>query len=118
MHPTYNIALLPDIFRRLYFLAESSAYRVTACIGVAALDVHMLCAAAVVRIVYALHYLTVNAYCRAWVGNRARVHVAAPLVKALAARILTVAGMLAAYLNISLAAAFVLIIRTAYSSTV
>lgn len=102
----------------LYLLAESSAYRVAACVRVAALDVHMLRAAAVVRIIYALCHLAVNAYRRAWMGNRARVHVAASLVKALTARILTVAGMLAAYLNISLAAAFVLIIRTAYGSTV
>ena len=51
-------------------------------------------------------------------GNRTRVRIAASLVKAFAARILTVAGVLPAHLNVPLTAAFVLIIRTAYSSTV
>ena len=78
----------------------------------------MLRTASVICIVYALHYLTVDTYRRTWMGNRTRVRIAASFVKTLAARIFAVAGVLPAYLNVPLAAALVLIIRTAYSSTI
>lgn len=81
------------------------------------LDVNMLRIAAVIRIVYALHCFAVDADMLAWMGNRACKAVAAPLVKALAAGIITVTGMLSSHHDVTLAAAVVFVVGTIAHST-
>ena len=81
------------------------------------LDVNMLCVTAVIRIVYTLHCLAVNADMPARVRNCARKAVTTSLVKALAAGIIAVAGMFSPYHDIALAAAVVFVIGTVAYST-
>lgn len=81
------------------------------------LDIDMLRAAAVIRIVHTLHSFAVDADMLAWMRHGARKAVAAPLMKAFTAGILTVAGMLSAHHDIALAAAVVFVIGTIAYST-
>lgn len=81
------------------------------------LDVHMLCITAIIRIVHALHCLAVDADMLARVGYCARKTVAASLVKALTAGVVTVAGMFSSHHDIALAAAVIFVVGTIAYST-
>lgn len=76
------------------------------------LDVDMICMTAVILIVHALHRLAVDADILARVGDSARKAVPASLVKALAAGVITVAGMLPSYHDIALTAVVVFVVGT------
>ena len=80
-------------------------------------DVDMLCITAVIRIVYTLYRLAVDTDMLAWVRDRTRKAVTAPLVKAFTAGIITVTGMFPAHHDIALTATAVFVIGTIAYST-
>ena len=111
----HSIHLLSTIF--WLFFTESRAECLSACARMVPLDINMLCTAAVIRIVHAFHGLTIDADMLAWVWNCTCKAIAAPLVKALTAGIITVAGMFSSHHDIALATAAVFVVGTITYST-
>ena len=81
------------------------------------LDINMLRIAAVIRVVYTLHRLAIDADMLARVRNRTRKAITASLVKALTAGIITITGMFSADHDIAFTATAVFVIGTIAYST-
>ena len=98
------------------FLCKCGAGRLSAVAGSAALDVHMLRHALVIAVINTFYRLTVDADRMAWMrqGITERFSSLSLLRKALTAGAVTVAGMLSAHHDITLAAQTVLIIGTIF----
>ena len=101
------------------FFCKSSAGRLSAVAGAAALDVHMIRHTLVIAVIDALYRLTVDADRMAWMrqGITERFSSLSILRKALTAGAVTVTGMLAAHHDVSLTAQTVLIIGTIFHNT-
>ena len=100
-------------------VCKSSAGRLSAVAGSAALDLHMICHALVIAVINTFYRLTVDADRMAWMrqGITERLSSLSLLRKALTAGAVTVTGMLAAHHDVSLAAQTVLIIGTIFHNT-
>ncbi len=113
-----QIICQPEIYLCSYiytlFLPEGGAFRPSAVAGPAALDVDMIRRTLIIGIINAVGCLAVNTDGLAGMGHRAleRVHSLPFLREALAAGVVTAAGMLTAHHNISLATQMLLIVGT------
>lgn len=107
-----------SVFQPLFF-RERSACRLLAVTGTAAFDIHMIRYTLVIAVMNAFYSLTVDADRLAGMCDRTgkRIRSFSLVVKAFAAGIITVAGVLSCHHNISLAAQTVLIIGTAFYDT-
>ena len=103
------------LFRDLLF-RKSSTGGLSAVAGSAALDVHMIRHTLIITIINALYCLTVDADRMAWMSQGAaeRIPPLSLLRKAFTAGSVTVAGVLAAHHDVSLATQTVLIIGTIF----
>lgn len=95
---------------------KSSTGGLSAVAGSAALDIHMIRHTLIITVIDALYRLTVDADRMAWMSQGAaeRIPPLSLLRKAFTAGSVTVAGVLAAYHDVSLAAQTVLIIGTIF----
>ena len=110
------IVLFPDCF---LFLRKSCTGRLSAIAGTTALNVHMIRHTLVIAVIDALYRLAVDADGFAGMGQGTGKGITSLslLCKAFTAGTVTVAGMLAAYHDVSLAAQTILIIGTIFHNT-
>ena len=101
---------------RFLFFCKSSAGRLSAVAGTAALNIHMIRHALVIAVINTFYSLTVDTDGMAWMRQRIteRLSSLSLLCKALTAGAVTVTGVLAAHHDVSLAAQTVLIIGTIF----
>lgn len=101
---------------RFLFFCKSSTGGLSAVAGSAALDIHMIRHALVIAVINTFYRLTVDADRMAWMrqGITERFSSLSLLRKALTTGAVTVAGVLAAHHDVSLAAQTVLIIGTIF----